>query len=72
MKPKARRKLQIAGRRRESPRTHAVALRRASRGAFEGASADKRGRFRVDQVLIQRLGRDPGPIADIGEFQFPE
>src|SRR5690606_13618704 len=34
--------------------------------------ADERGRFRIDQPLIERFGRDTDPVGDIGEFQFPE
>jgi len=64
--------LQIPRRRRQGPRAGAVALRGACRGAFERGGADERGRFRVDQLLIERLGRRPNPVGDIGEFQFPE
>ncbi|GGK87055.1 hypothetical protein GCM10007382_03750 [Salinibacterium xinjiangense] len=39
-------------------------------GAFERSSTDERGRFRVDQLLVQRLGRDPDPVGDIGEFEL--
>ena len=44
----------------------------AVRGPFERGSADLRGSFRVDQLLIERLGRRPDPVSDISEFQFPE
>ena len=43
-----------------------------ARSAFERGGADERGRFRVDQLLVERFGRDPDPVGDIGEFQFPE
>jgi hypothetical protein len=40
------------------------------RRALEGGSADECGRFRIDQLLVERLGRGPDPIGDIGEFQL--
>lgn len=64
--------LQLARCGRESAGAGAVALRGAVRGAFERGSTDERGRFRIDQLLVERLGRDPDPVGDIGEFQFPE
>ena len=39
-------------------------------GAFERASADERGRFGVDQLLIERFRRDPDSVGDVGEFQL--
>ena len=39
-------------------------------GALERASTDKRGRFRVDQLLIKGLGRGADPVGDIGELQL--
>ena len=56
----------------EGPQPGPVALRRTVRGAFERGSADERSCFRVDQLLVERLGRDPDPVVHIGEFQFPE
>jgi len=38
--------------------------------ALKGGSADECGRFRIDQLLVERLGRGPDPIGDIGEFQL--
>ncbi len=64
--------LQIPRRGRKGPGTRPVALRRAGRGAFERSGADERGRFRINQLLIERLRRDTDPVGDIGEFQFPE
>gem|GEM_PF-4591542 len=49
-----------------------VALRHTLRGPFERGCADERGSLRIDQLLIQRFGRHPDPVGDIGEFQFPE
>ena len=42
----------------------------ALRRALEGGSADECGRFRIDQLLVERLGRGPDPVGDIGEFQL--
>ena len=47
-----------------------VAVRRALGRPLERGGADERGRFRVDQLLVERLGRDPNPVGDIGEFQL--
>jgi len=61
---------QIPSRRRQRPRPGPVALRRAIRRAFVLVGANQRGRFGIDQLLIQRFGRDPNPVSDIGEFQL--
>jgi hypothetical protein len=37
---------------------------------LEWAGADERGRSPLDQLLVERLGRDPSPVGDIGEFQL--
>ena len=47
-----------------------VAVGGAIAAAFEWGGADERARFRVDQLLIERLGRDPDPVGDIGELQL--
>lgn len=47
-------------------------MRRACGGACERGGADERGRFRINQLLIERLRRDADPVGDVGEFQFPE
>src|SRR5699024_4854978 len=63
---------EVPGRRGQSARSGPVALGDSVRGAFERGRADERDRFRIDQLLIQRFGRDTDPVGDIGEFQFPE
>ena len=63
-------KFQIAGRGRQCPGTGAVALRGAVVGAFILARANQRGRFGIDQFLIERFGHRPDPIRDIGEFEL--
>jgi len=35
-----------------------------------GAGIDERGRLPLDQLLAERLSRDPNPVGDIGEFQL--
>jgi hypothetical protein len=35
------------------------------RPVFERARADERGRFRVDQLLVELLRRGPDPVGDI-------
>lgn len=62
----------VSGCRGQGARTGAVALRHTLRGPFERGCADERGSLRIDQLLIQRFGRHPDPVGDIGEFQFPE
>jgi hypothetical protein len=47
-------------------------LRDTVRGTFERGGADERGRFRINQLLIERFRRDTDPVGDIGEFQFPK
>ena len=54
------------------PRPHPVALRNTIRRAFQRGGTDERGSFRVDQILVERLGRDADSVGDVGEFQFPE
>jgi hypothetical protein len=41
-------------------------------GTLERAGADERGRFRIDQLLIERFGRDPNAVGDVGEFELGE
>jgi hypothetical protein len=48
----------------------AILLSSSLRRALEGGSADECGRFRIDQLLVERLGRGPDVIGDIGEFQW--
>ena len=64
--------LQLTRGGRKSARTGPVALRDTIRSAFERGGTDERGRFRIDQLLIERLGRNPDSVGDIGEFKFPE
>ena len=54
--------------RRQHSSSAAVAVGSALIGAFERASADERGRFGVDQLLIERFRRDPDSVGDVGEF----
>ena len=35
-----------------------------------GGGTSERGAFRIDQLLVERLGRDPDSVGDIGEFQL--
>jgi len=45
---------------------------RAVAAALKRANTDERGRFRIDRLLIERFGREPDPVGDIGEFQLGE
>lgn len=38
----------------------------------ERASADERGRFGVDQLLVERFGGDPDSIGNVGGFELGE
>jgi hypothetical protein len=64
------RQIQVLRRRGQNLRVGAVAVGRAVGGPFERGDVDVRGRLPLDQFLIQRLGRDPNPVDDIGEFQL--
>jgi hypothetical protein len=64
--------LQIPGRGREDAGSRAVALGGAALGALVPAGADHRGELRLDQRLIQRLGRGPDAVVDLGGFQCLE
>ena len=64
--------IQIPGRGGQRPRTRPVADCDTALGALIRSSADERGRFRVDQFLVELLRREPDPVADIGGLQFPE
>ena len=62
--------LQIPRGRGQRPRPGAVALRGAlDRCAPTGPAPITAVRFGVDQRLVQRLGRDPDPVIDIGGLQ---
>jgi hypothetical protein len=37
-------------------------------GALERGGTDERGRFSIDQFLIELLGRDTDVVGDVGEF----
>jgi len=54
----------------QHPSSGAVAVVGAILGAFERSSADERGRLPLNQLLIQRLARDPDPVSGLGEFQL--
>jgi len=41
-------------------------------GAFERGGSDERGRFRIDEFLIESFGRDADAISDIGEFEVSQ
>ena len=45
-------------------------MRGAHLGAFVLAAANQCGRFGVDQLLIERFGRRPDPVRDIGKFEL--
>jgi hypothetical protein len=64
------RQVQIPGGRGQHPGAGAVAVGAALGRPLERAGADERGRFGIDQLLVERLGRDPNPVGDVGEFQF--
>jgi hypothetical protein len=64
--------IKISGRGRQRPRADAVAVRGAVAGTFERGGADERGRFRIDQFLIQSFRRDANTVGDIGEFEFSQ
>ena len=54
----------------QRPGPRAIAPGASLRRALEGGSADERGRFRIDQLLVERLGRGPYPVGNIGKFQL--
>jgi len=64
--------IQVSGSRRQRPGSGPVAVGRAVAAALKRANTDERGRFRIDQLLIERFGREPEPVGDIGEFQLGE
>lgn len=64
------RQIQIPRRRGQHPGAGSVAVGGAVGRPFERAGADERGRFRVDQFLIQCFGRNADAVGDIGEFQL--
>lgn len=39
---------------------------------FERSGADERGRFRLDQLLVQIFGCGTDPVGDVGELQLSE
>jgi hypothetical protein len=41
-------------------------------GPLERGGADDRGRLRIDQLLIELLGRRADAVGDIGEFEFSQ
>ena len=47
----------------------AIASERRSRGALVRAGADRGGQLRLDQRLIQRLGRRSDAVIDVGNFE---
>lgn len=55
--------VQVAGGGRERPGPGAVSLGRAGVGAFEWSGADESGRFGVDELLVERFGRETDPVA---------
>jgi hypothetical protein len=61
--------LQIPGAGGQRPRPGAVALRGPGVGALVRAGADHRGELGLDQRLIDRGGRRPDPVVDIGGLQ---
>ena len=64
--------IKVPSRRAQGSWSGAVAIRGAVAGAFKRGGADERARFRIDQFLIQRFGRDPDAVSDIGEFEFSQ
>ncbi|MCS3842375.1 hypothetical protein HDC95_000640 [Microbacterium sp. AK031] len=54
--------LEIPSRGRQGARAGAIALRGPRRSALERGGADERGRFRIDQLLIERFRRDTDPV----------
>ncbi len=61
--------LQIPGRSGQGPGSRSVALSGAGLGALVRAGADHRGQLGLDQRLIQRLGRRPDSIVNLGGLQ---
>ena len=47
-------------------------MSRALSHRLKRAGTDKRGRFRIYQLLVELLRRDPDAVGDIGEFQLGE
>ena len=64
--------IQLACGRGQHPSSGAVAVGGALVGAFERAGANERGRLRLDQLLVQRLGCEANSVGNIGEFQLGE
>ena len=64
--------IEVSGRGAQRPGSGAVAVGGAVAGAFERGGADECARFRIDQFLIQRFGRDADAVGDIGEFEFSQ
>jgi hypothetical protein len=62
--------IQFPGRCRQHPSSGSVAVGGALIGALERASADKRGRLPLDQLLVKSLGCDPNSVGDVGEFEL--
>ena len=61
--------IQLPGRGCQSPLTGPVAVGGSCVAAFERASADERGRLPLDQLLVERLGRNSNSV---GELQLAE
>lgn len=56
--------IKFPGRRRQHSSSGAVAVGGALVGAFERAGADERGRFRIDQLLVQGFSCDADSVGD--------
>jgi hypothetical protein len=65
-------RIEIPGGRGQHSSMGAVAMGGALIGVLERAGTDEHDRFRVDELSIQRLGRDPDPVRDVGEFELSE
>jgi hypothetical protein len=61
--------LQIPGRGGQRAAAVPVALRGARLAALVRGGADRGGQLRLDQRLIQRLGRRPDPVIDVGALE---
>jgi hypothetical protein len=45
-------------------------VRGALGGALERGGPDERSSFRINELLVEGLGRNPDPVGNIGEFQL--
>jgi hypothetical protein len=62
--------VEVAGRCREDPGPGAVPLGGAVGVALESIGTDVCGGLHIDEFLLERFGRKPDSISDMGEFKI--